>query len=121
MTPLIGSKLLQREPTLPVLSDRCFELKQTTPHALNGMVCRSQSRSMQALSCDMSHGLPDLHRLLALRAHRVAIYNCREMLWLGNASKGMQAREHWLGLASQALLLVASVDSSARETQQGQP
>ncbi len=79
--PLIGSKGLQRKSTVPVLSDRCFELKQPTPHALNGMVCRSRSRSMQALSCDMSHGLPgpliiDCWR----RAHRVAICNCREML-----------------------------------------
>jgi len=38
------------------------------------------------------------HQLLALRAHRVAIYSCREMLRLGNARKSMQARERWLGL-----------------------
>ncbi len=55
--PLIDSKDLQRQETVPVLSDRCFELQQPTPHALHGMVCRSQSHSMQALSCDMSHGL----------------------------------------------------------------
>ncbi len=57
---------------------------------------------MQALSCDMSHGLLYVmydSRLLALRAHCAAIYNCRETLRLGNASQGMQAREHWLGRA----------------------